>query len=1001
MNRLKAATLLAFAVAATTHAQTVTFLGMDTTTLGNWTNYYGQDGFVLSDYQISNPSYTGFNGINAGLRLLDYWSCSANHTCDIRQLNKVPYMWSSAERVYSYYYSRFYEDFQINTYDNATHRIALYFCDYEFYGRQIQVVAHSTATNAVLDTRLLKNHSGGVYLVYNYSGDVTFEIVDNIPPGPAIPNAVISGFFWGGSGGPPTPAPAGPVVNFSPLGVQSGAVVTGTVPIQVSLDSMPGVTSVQLQLDGQNLGAPMTYFVAVVTDQTVLPFNYSWDTTTATNCNHIITAIATDANGLRSVSPNLALTVNNGPPNCGTGVSQVSAPIFNPSGGIYTSPQMVSMLSTTPGAIIRYTTDLSTPTETSGTLYSNTPMSIASNTTLKAIAYKSGMLDSTVSPATYSFNTGGGGGPATFVQSNATTSMVGGRNSQSVAFNSSVGTGNTIFVFAQYYDSPVNASVSDTCGDQFTQIPGSPVSNGNGTAHWFIAKSATGGSCSVTVTYSSGTDYGGMAIFEVSGLGGTNVTLDQAGSGTGNGTFASASVTPVQPGFAIAQLWSGGGGTAKLGGSWTTQEQLRFSTLYQANIAAWQLVNSTTPLTISTQVGGGPWIAMIANFYVGNGGPPPPAQVAAPTFSPTAGTYTGPVSLSTATGGATIRYTTDNSAPSETLGTVYVTGNPITLTSNTTIRAIAYKTGMTDSSISQAAYTFTAAMPTFSPSPGPYTGPVSLATTTPGATIRYTTDNSAPSETLGTVYVSGNPITLTSTTTIRAIAYKTGFLDSSVAAGTFTIGSPSSNLSLVQSWATQSPAPGNSSQSVTLQSSVTPGNTIFVFAQYYSNPTTATATDNCNDTFTQITGSPVSNGSGTAHWFIAKNVTGGSCTVKVTYSSVTNYGGVAVFEVSGLGGLNATLDRYVSATGSGTLASASLTPTRSSSFAIAQLWSVGGGGAKMGGSWTTQEGLRFSTLYQANIAAWQILSSTAPVPVSMSVGDGPWIVMIANFYVGP
>ena len=50
-------------------------------------------------------------------------------------------------------------------------------------------------------------------------------------------------------------------------------------------------------------------------------------------------------------------------------------------------------------------------------------------------------------------------------------------------------------------------------------------------------------------------------------------------------------------------------------------------------------------------------------------------SVPRPRFSPAAGAY-GPaqnVTISTATGGATIRYTTDGSTPTETHGTVYST----------------------------------------------------------------------------------------------------------------------------------------------------------------------------------------------------------------------------------------------------------------------------------------------------------------------------------------
>jgi hypothetical protein len=78
----------------------------------------------------------------------------------------------------------------------------------------------------------------------------------------------------------------------------------------------------------------------------------------------------------------------------------VTAPAFSPVGGTYTSAQTVTISSTTPGASIRYTTNGSTPSETAGTLYSG-PITVASATTINAIAYESGMIDSAVSSATY------------------------------------------------------------------------------------------------------------------------------------------------------------------------------------------------------------------------------------------------------------------------------------------------------------------------------------------------------------------------------------------------------------------------------------------------------------------------------------------------------------------------------------------------------------------------------------------------------------------------
>jgi len=102
---------------------------------------------------------------------------------------------------------------------------------------------------------------------------------------------------------------------------------------------------------------------------------------------------------------------------------------------------------------------------------------------------------------------------------------------------------------------------------------------------------------------------------------------------------------------------------------------------------------------------------------IGMGGKWPAARLgpantaAAPTFDPPAGTYSSSqsVTISTATGGATIRYTVDGSTPSESMGAVY--GSPVSVSSTQTLKAIAYKSGLDDSSVMQAAYTITVAPP--------------------------------------------------------------------------------------------------------------------------------------------------------------------------------------------------------------------------------------------------------------------------------------------------
>jgi hypothetical protein len=84
----------------------------------------------------------------------------------------------------------------------------------------------------------------------------------------------------------------------------------------------------------------------------------------------------------------------------------VSAPLFSPGGGSYTSAQNVTITSATGGASIRYTTDGSTPTSTAGTIYSG-PVNISSTATLKAVAYESGLTTSAVTSATYTISSGG------------------------------------------------------------------------------------------------------------------------------------------------------------------------------------------------------------------------------------------------------------------------------------------------------------------------------------------------------------------------------------------------------------------------------------------------------------------------------------------------------------------------------------------------------------------------------------------------------------------
>jgi hypothetical protein len=103
----------------------------------------------------------------------------------------------------------------------------------------------------------------------------------------------------------------------------AGATVSGTaVGLAASASDNVGVTGVQLQVDGANVGARLTS----------PPYQASWDTTQAANGSHVVSAQASDAAGNVGTSAGVSVTVSNAPPPVisgvtATGVSQSGATV--------------------------------------------------------------------------------------------------------------------------------------------------------------------------------------------------------------------------------------------------------------------------------------------------------------------------------------------------------------------------------------------------------------------------------------------------------------------------------------------------------------------------------------------------------------------------------------------------------------------------------------------------------------------------------------------------
>jgi hypothetical protein len=188
----------------------------------------------------------------------------------------------------------------------------------------------------------------------------------------------------------------------------------------------------------------------------------------------------------------------------------------------------------------------------------------------------------------------------------------------------------------------------------------------------------------------------------------------------------------------------------------------------------------------------------------------------APVISPDGGTFaTGQsVTLSSTTASSTIYYTLDGSTPTST-SNVYT--SPFTISTNTTLKAVASAPNFLQSPVSTAQFTFSNQVPNiiFTPAPGTYTSTqsVTLSNTDQTAKIYYTTDASTP--TVSSPLYTG-PIEVATTETITAIAIDPLLQNSNVAVGRYTIQNPATSIDFSQGF--------SSTTGLTLNGSATASN---------------------------------------------------------------------------------------------------------------------------------------------------------------------------------
>jgi alpha-tubulin suppressor-like RCC1 family protein len=164
-------------------------------------------------------------------------------------------------------------------------------------------------------------------------------------------------------------------------------------------------------------------------------------------------------------------------------------------------------------------------------------------------------------------------------------------------------------------------------------------------------------------------------------------------------------------------------------------------------------------------------------------------QGANPGISPWGGTHSAnqTVTLTSTSPGVTIRYTTNGMEPTAT-DSGMSSGQTITVAQSLTVKASSWRTGWTTSLVSAPVFTMKVATPTLSPTGGVYTAnqSVTIATTTSGAVIRYTTTGRVPTEADPTI-TSGTALTLSQSATVKVKAFRSGWTPSDTGSGTFVL----------------------------------------------------------------------------------------------------------------------------------------------------------------------------------------------------------------------
>jgi len=460
----------------------------------------------------------------------------------------------------------------------------------------------------------------------------------------------------------------------------------------------------------------------------------------------------------------------------------VATPTFSPAGGTYFEAQNVSINCTTEGATIRYTLDETEPTESSAVY--NTPISVNTTTTIKAKAFKSGYTASNVATATYTFPS-----LITIAEARALANNEYAMVQGIVTFID----GKNVYVqdATAGIDLFLNANASGlNLGDEVKAYGKKTVYNGlveltgiNQSSSAFAVVS-TGNTLPLVVKTIAEIIAGGADALQC-----TRVKIESATIGTIN----TSGNTPLTQGENSVNIYKVPALTGIAEGDevdvigvvgYYNNAQIRVANAADVTLSYIpdpQLAVSTSSLSDFRYIyGNGP--STSKNFTVSGSDLANDVTLTAPTnyelsHSPSNG-YFDSETLSPVSG--TLDETTIYVRLKAGLEVGDYTGN-LTIVCGSLSQSVALSGTVSEQPV--------AAAPTFSPAAGSFitAQTVSMSCETEGVTIYYTTDGTEPTE---SSYEYSEPITVSSTTTIKAIAVVSGYQNSSVAEASYTIYEP-------------------------------------------------------------------------------------------------------------------------------------------------------------------------------------------------------------------